>query len=169
MITVFGVNKFIRKTEKQKERIKQKASSYVQGVVRNVLRDLVLNTPQWSGNTAASWTVVTNQSGAASPYSALYESDWEEIDPKWIGDKQAWKEAWAANEATVKSIKWNTLIAIKNNAPHADELATDPAAEDYLRPGNYIPGDVMAIKKVTAKYRVFSNIVGAQLNREFNA
>jgi hypothetical protein len=168
MLTVFGVNKFIRKTEKQKALLKQRAGDYVQKMTRHVLRDLVLNTPQWSGNTAASWTVVTNQSGAASPYSQLYDSDWEDIDPRWIGDKEAWRVAWAANEATVRSIKWNTKISVRNNAPFAEELATDPTIENYLRPGNYIPGDVMAINKVTAKYRVYSNIVGAQLNREFS-
>lgn len=167
MITVFGVNKFIRKTEKQKARLKQRASDYVQKTVKSVLRDLVLNTPQWSGNTAASWTVVTNQAGAASPYSALFQEDWQEVDPRWIGDKRAWNEAWAENKATIESIKWNTKVSIKNRAPFADELATDPAAESQLRPGNFIPGDVMAIKKVTAKYKVYSNIVGAQLNREF--
>lgn len=168
MIEVFGINKFIRKTQKQKELLKKKPSEYVRQMTKRILTELVLLTPQWSGNTAASWKVVTSSSPASTAQSKLYTEDWQNITSKFRGDKEALQIALAENAAALAGIRYNSKIKIINVAPFADELATDPYIENQLRTGNFIPGDVMAVKTVTAKYRVFSNIVGAELAREFN-
>lgn len=167
MIEVFGVNKFIRKTKKQKELLKQKPSEYVRRMTQRILTELVMLTPQWTGNTAASWRIVTSGVSASGGRSPLYREDWQNVTSKFRGDKEALQIALAENAAALASIRYNSKIKIVNVAPFADELATDPHIENQLRTGNFIPGDVMAVKTVTAKYRVFSNIVGAELAREF--
>lgn len=168
MIEVFGINKYIRKTQKQKEILKKKPSEYVRKMTQRILTDLVLLTPQWTGNTAASWKVVTSSVAPSTGNSRLYKENWQDVTSKFRGDKEALQIALAENAAALASIRYNSKIKIINTAPFADELATDPNIENQLRTGNFIPGDVMAVKTVTAKYKVFSNIVGAELAREFN-
>lgn len=167
MIEVFGVNKYIRKTQKQKELLKQRPAEYVRRLTKRILTELVLLTPQWTGNTAASWKVVTSSVSPNTGHSRLYREDWQNVNSKFMGDREALQIALAENAEALNSIRYNSKIKIINVAPFADELATDPHIEKQLRTGNFIPGDVMAVKTVTAKYRVFSNIVGAELAREF--
>ena len=62
MGSIKGLNTFITKTEKQKAQIKQKASTFVRGKVLLVLKDLVNQTPQWSGDLAGSWKVMVGES-----------------------------------------------------------------------------------------------------------
>lgn len=163
-LVIFGLNKYIRKTEKQKERIKVGAAEFTRRKVRAVLRDLVLNTPQWSGNTAASWKIELNYLDTDYTQSSLYlgsdDDAWRNIinSPKFKGDKEAWTVALAANIKALEAIRYNSQIRIVNVGVYAGELATAPERELKLRSGNYIQGDVMAVKTVTFKHKVFSNI-----------
>ena len=46
-----------------KRRIKETATQRVQRFTKDVLIDLAKNTPQWSGDLAASWQVVVGEGG----------------------------------------------------------------------------------------------------------
>lgn len=177
-IVMSGINKYRQKTEKQKARVKQGAANYIRNNTKAILKALVLNTPQWSGNTAASWRIDLNYLPASDGPSKLAVPDWNFLNPqsdeyqgtppKFIGDKEAWEVAKAAAEPALKSIRYNTIVRIVNSAPYAGELASSPEEELKLRKGNFIPGDVMAINYVTAKYKLGSNLVGLQLKNVMN-
>lgn len=161
-VTIFGVNKAVLKTKKQRDRLKNGATNFVKDRVRSVLKDLVLAAPQWSGNTAASWAIeVSGKISGGSP-TELYREDWEDVTPSFRGDPKAWAVARQNNVPAFTSIRWNSKIRIINNAPFADELATmtDAEAKKLLRPDNYIRGDVMAVATVAMKYKMSSNLVG---------
>lgn len=127
-----------------------------QRLVREMLKDLAKNTPQWSGDLAASWQVMVganNQVAVDLGYTYLKgESDF--VNPKWIGDKDAVEHALQANRDAIAKIRWNSHVSIQN----ASQTLTDgdrgdnPLNEDNLRPGNFIPGDIMATALVAAKY-----------------
>lgn len=173
MLRLTGINKYMQKTAAQKARIKNGAANYVRAATRVVLRDLVLNTPQWSGNTAASWRIDLNTLPASEDPSSLYNEDWESVlnfggEPSFIGDKRAWRVALADNAAAFKAIRYNTKVRIVNVAPFADELATESEANLKLRPGNFIPGDVMALKLVSTKYKLLNNELGLQIKQVLN-
>lgn len=177
-IVLSGLNKYRKKTEKEKARVKQGAANYIRNNVKLVLKDLVLNTPQWSGNTAASWRIDLNYMPASESPSKLWVPDWNFLNPQsdeyqgtppsFIGDKDAWTVAKAEAQAPLKAIRYNSVVRIVNTSPYAGELASSPEAELELRKGNYIPGDVMAINYVTAKYKLGSNLVGLQLKNVMN-
>jgi hypothetical protein len=172
MLRLNGLNKYKLKSEAQKAQIRQGAANYVRQSVRTVLRELVLNTPQWSGNTAASWRIDLNSLPADEGYSRLWRDDWMEVldegGPAFIGNKLAWKVALEDNATAFKAIRYNSNIRIVNVAPFADELATGDVKDLKLRKGNYIPGDVMAVKLVAQKHGVFSNEVGLRLKRDMS-
>lgn len=172
-LTLSGLNNYRKKTEKQKARIKQGAANYIRANVRAVLKDLVLNTPQWSGDTAASWRIDLNYLPASDSPSALAVPDWNFLNPqsseyqgtppRFLGDTAAWAVAKAEAEGPLKAIRYNSVVRIVNTAPYAGELAVRSEDELKLRKGNFIPGDVMAVKYVSAKYKLGSNLVGMQL------
>lgn len=171
MIRLSGLNKYRVKTEKQKERIKQGAANYVRAATKAVLKDLVLHTPQWSGETASSWRIDLNYLPASSEKSPLAIDDWKDLagnNPRFLGDRRALTVALAEASDPLKAIRYNTVVRIVNTAPYADTLATGSEEELKLRKGNFIPGDVMAVKYVTTKYKLGSNIVGLQLKDAMN-
>ncbi len=171
MIRFTGLNTYKKKTEAQKALIKSKATDLVRRRTREVLRFLVLNTPQFSGNTAASWRIDLNYKEANRSVSALYDGSLDEIfaeggykEPKeglrLIGDEGAWKEALRMNEAHFRAIRWNANVSIVNVSSVADGLESGDIAEETLRPGNYIPGDVMAVKTAALKFNLMPNSIG---------
>lgn len=163
LIGVKGINAYKAKTELQKARIKQRASDYVKQKVVAVLRDLVLNTPQYTGDTAASWTVKTSSFSVLTGHTPLKEAYWDTAPwyremPKFKGDKEAYRIALAVNDSIISRLQWNSTISIVNTSPTAGKLASGSIPETKLRPGNYIPGDVLAVKYVIAKHKFGAGI-----------
>ena len=170
MLKIVGLNKYLSKSKKQQAQIRNGAANFVRGQTKSVLRDLVLNTPQWTGNTAASWQIETPSVGL-SYYGTSLERDWQELykDTAYFkGDTDAWTVALSNAQPALNSIRYNSTISIQKTAPYGDELATLSEEELGLRKGNYIPGDVMAVNLATAKYKLGSNIVGIGLKQVMN-
>jgi len=168
-----NLNKFVRKTRAQKDRIKQGAANYVRANVRAMLRELVLNTPQWSGDLAASWRIDLNYKPADQFASKFATDDWEDLigQASFKGDQDAWMEALKINQSWLDAIKYNAKVSIVNVKPIALTYATAPESSEEiqrLRPGNYIPGDVMAIAYVSQKFKLNSNITGLTLKSQLN-
>lgn len=124
-----------------------------------VLRELVLNTPQWSGSTAASW-VVEIATYPASKYHYKFAASqlkadlgsWRSQNPvRRIGNTDVLNVSKDVNSERIASIRYNSKISIVNMSPIADELATDP--DFKLRPGNFLPGDYLAIKHTVNKFK----------------
>jgi hypothetical protein len=150
--SLVGLNTFVTKTKKQQAQIKQGAENFVRNKVKAVLKDLVLEAPQWSGNTAASWRIDLNYMPAVD--YILPEADWRTVNPiRFRGGEEAWTLALAANRQHLAAIKYNSIIRIINKAPYADDLATKSAVDLRLREGNYIPGDILALRFVEAKHK----------------
>lgn len=158
MIKITGLSPFLRKTQAQRAQIKQGAANFVRQQTKKVLKDLVLNTPQWSGNTAAMWRVETYAAKDDGRVSKLYTARWKSIlpDPSWKGDEDALKVSLAFASSALASIRYNTRIQIVNNSPVADSIADESIP---LRSGNFIPGDAMAMKLAATKYRMSSEVV----------
>lgn len=162
MLKVTGTSAFLKKSKKQQALITRGAQNFARSQTRAILKDLVLNAPQWSGNTAAMWQIVTPTVGVNPENTSLYLGEgWPTLSglESFIGDERAWRVALKAAKPALASIKYNTRINIQNPSDMAEELATDPDAEQGLRNGNYIPGDVMAVNYATAKYKLSTNVV----------
>lgn len=127
-----------------------------QRLVRDMLKDLAKNTPQWSGDLAASWQVMVgaNNQVATDPGYTYLKDEVAAVDPKWKGDKAAVEHALQVNRDAIAKIRYNSHVSIQNVSQTLTEgdRGDNPLDEKSLRPGNYIPGDVMATALVASKY-----------------
>lgn len=127
--------------------------------VTNILHDLAANTPQWSGDLAASWQVMVGAKNQVAmdigptPFKAEDGKWWEQI-PKAIGSDEAVKYALRMNKTAIDSIRWNSIVTIQNvsNTLTEGDDEGGPLQESDLRPYNFIPGDFMAVHFVADKY-----------------
>lgn len=124
-----------------------------------ILKELVLNTPQWSGSTAASW-VVEIAAYPASKYHYRYaenqlksdKNNWRNQQPiRHIGNADAYNVSKDINLERIASIRYNSKVSIVNVSPIADELGTSP--DFKLRPGNFLSGDYLAVQHTINKFK----------------
>jgi hypothetical protein len=120
--------------------------------VVSILTELVENTPQWSGDLAASWRVRaegnTSRTGGSSS-TGFKRDPIERPAPFFRGDEPAIFYALSVNSEVINSIRYNTRVTIFNDNPTA-EIITQ--SDIVLRPGNFIAGDVMALAHTITKF-----------------
>ena len=181
-VSLKGLNAFVSKTKKQQAQIKRGAANYVRAVAKEVLVTLAENTPQWTGNTAAAWRIdISNAPASFFTYEVFNREPWQTyrnedkvpgsmldsvviIDPYFKGDDPAVNFALKENARALALIKYNSKIRIVNMEPYSSVLATSKEAEYKLRPGNYIEGDVMALRLTEAKFKFRAKNVKLDLN-----
>lgn len=151
---ISNMNAVKHSIDQAKVNLKNTVSSQMRGVVTLMLRDLAANTPQWSGDLAASWQVVVGGEMAPIGYTGFKQVPYEHPAPHFKGDREAVDYTIQMNAGMLKQIRYNRSISIVNNNPTiaAIEVA---GGEAWLRhsPDNFIAGDFMAVKYVAQKYR----------------
>lgn len=154
MLIVKGVNAFVAKTKAQQAQVKQTATAFVRNKTQQILKDLVLIAPQWSGTSASSWGVVLHgqSPGAYNARDLNANQFW--VTPRFRGDKEAFAEALRQNSLNLSSIRWNSRISLVNQDTVAEALQSGEIPAENLRDGNYIdPLDVMGVTMVINKFR----------------
>lgn len=157
-VKISGIELLQKKIRSIPEKAKKSSTALLKHRTWRVLQELVLNTPQWSGATAASWVVEIKAYPASKYHYTAAENelkdavDWfNQSKVRRIGDLSAYLVAKESNYERIASIRYNSKISITNMSPIADELATNPDFE--LRPGNFLPGDYLAIKHTVTKFK----------------
>lgn len=155
MIEVKGLNAFLKKTEAQRARVKQKATDFVRGKAKLVLLEAYRVSPQWSGDFAYNWSIETSTSGSRG-YTPFYKKDktgrkdTDLFEPVQMGDPAAGTSAMRQWEHySLGSIKWNSKIKLVNYAPEAEGIAT---GELVTRPENIIPGATCVLAYLQQKF-----------------
>lgn len=155
MAFITGLESF-RNTLKQANAAAQgQATAVYRKQVRAILKDLAASTPQFSGDLAASWQVVVGKGAVPEDkgYTNLKDTVEPGQEPHFKGDKAAISYALAANSYRLEQIRWNSVVSIANVSSTLTGGEGDkPLQEIDLRPGNFIPGDFMAVRYVAAKY-----------------
>jgi hypothetical protein len=162
MAGVKNLNAFMSAMERAKTNLKSTVTQRYQKFVFLVLQDLALNTPQWSGDLAASWQVVTGAKGSPTPLPAtgfkanLPGKGYEWPAPHQKGDRPAVDYALVNNSFIIESIRWNSKVSIQNINPTQDKLS-----EEALRPVNRpeISGDIMAAAYVAARWSTKTRVL----------
>jgi hypothetical protein len=153
---------FTKTLASARAKIEGKATARYQKFVKQTVRELSRNTPQWSGDLAASWQVIVGKGAIAAdpPYTGL-KGNYTLGDkaPHFIGDRGAVNLAVRLNADAIKSIRWNSVVRIENNSEtlltgdNEEDFNLGPITEQNLREGNYIPGDIMAVKTVALMHK----------------
>lgn len=158
-VFITGLDSFQGTVLRKIAKAKHNVTGRYRKLVADMLKELVLNTPQYSGDLAASWQVVVGRKGEAlSPDFVRMNvglkdaDDWYRSNPRQIGNIGALQIAMANNKSAIASIRWNSRVEIVNNNETV-AIITSPEGEEALREGNYIPKDVMAIVHTLEKFR----------------
>ena len=145
---------FKRTVANLKEQVKGTATSRYQNFVTAVLTDLAKNTPQWSGDLAASWQVVVGRGSTPDARNMFIKSvPYERPAPHSKGDMEAVNVALNFNREAIGSIRWNSIVSLANSNRTVGEIRVK-GGDAWLRPANRpsIPGDIMAVAFVAHKY-----------------
>lgn len=155
MIGAKNLNAWIKKSDAAKKQVKTKATHFVQAKVKQVLKDALTVSPQWSGNMAVNWFIETNQTGSAGEIGKFKVTPWQKLQNPWTAKKAGDQEAvhynlQYLNTDTIASLKWNSRIRLVNYTEAAEKIE---AGQVKLRPENYIPGGVGVLAYLKAKYK----------------
>ena len=146
---------FKRTIEYEKARVKGQATKRYQKFVTAILTDLAKNTPQWSGDLAASWEVVIGAGGEASPHydTPFKQRPHQRPAPFFRGDMPAVKYTLMVNKFAIDTLKWNNKVSVVNNNPTLHQIQKHaPTGDGWLRPRNFISGDILATAFVAHKW-----------------
>lgn len=165
MLKLHGVEAAMEKLKKHELLVKGKIADTKRNLIRAVMYDLILHSPQWSGNLASQWYVETNlnTNGAYRPLPGYMAPDmWRSTENPYVrGDDPALHMTASRELPGVSNIKWNTKVRIVNHAPYALEVENNigPPGKS-IREENQLAsyGGVAMVGYVTMKYSNLRNI-----------
>lgn len=136
--------------EKKKAIAEDVASKHIQNICYRLLYDAAVASPQWSGDYASNWNIVSGRKPRYDSY--LKVIPWQNLigEERARGDELAVELAIDRSYEPISKIRWNMKIRLVNTAPIADELE---AMEINLRPVNRLTPDVSVISFLKMKYR----------------
>lgn len=151
-LEIKGLQAFIKKSEMERLRAKAKITEGVRRVVAGVFRDVVMTTPQYSGNLASNWYIVYGSWG--SPYHELSTHGVRTKQPYERGDDPAVSETLDRELWKLDNIRWNSKVTIRNSTPYATEVEAGIGPNNLeIRPENKIGGEVVMAELTAMKYQ----------------
>lgn len=127
----------------------EKATNHIKKICANLLYDAALASPQWSGDYASNWRIVTDSLPGYDPQ--LKVSPWQDLEaPYQMGDEPAVGIAVGRGRSAISKIRWNMPIYLVNVAPVADELE---AGTVRLRLENKLSPEMSVVSYLKMNYR----------------
>jgi hypothetical protein len=155
VLKVTGTSAFLAKLKKANALVRGTVSDTHRKLVTQIFTDLVMNSPQWSGNLAQQWSIDFHGSKGAYRPIPGYGQDWQEKSPYHKGSDPAVGATLARELRKVPDIKWNTKVTITNYAPYASDVENNIGPDGKgIRPENKLEsyGKVAMVAYVTMKY-----------------
>lgn len=151
-LEIKGLQAFIKKNEMERLRAKAKITEGVRRVVAGVFRDVVMTTPQYSGNLASNWYIVFGPWGA--PYRELPSYGVTTDHPYERGNDPAVSETLDRELWKLDNIRWNSKVLIRNSTPYASDVEAYRGPNGKpIRPENKINGQVIMAELTAMKYQ----------------
>ena len=160
MLKVGNSQGFIRKLRKDHVNLVNKVAETHRRIIEHILRDLVVWSPQWSGNLASNWTLEYTGMPSAYQQSPRYQSPVRgqgpetEFDPYRMGSEPTVSQTIARERQKIAGIRYNTIVTIVNKTPYAKDVqdGKGPYGRN-IRDVNLGPyGKVAMLALVTTKY-----------------
>ena len=135
--------------EAKKAYAEEKATNYVKKICANLLYDAAMASPQWSGDYASNWRIVTDSIPGYDPQ--LKVNPWQSVeDPFEMGDDLAVSIAVDRGRGAIDKVRWNMPIYLINATPVADLL---DAGQVNLRPVNKLSPEMSVVSYLKMNYR----------------
>ena len=158
MLKVSGTRELANRLRKDVAKIKGSIQMTHQNLVRRMFIDLVVHTPQWSGDLASHWAIEFHGKSAPAPFTAGLGERFKE--PYQMGSEPAIRVAVTRELAKIPEIKYNSKVSFVNNMPYTSEVQAgvgpyNPKTGDYreIRDENKLFGKVAMVAFIDAKYR----------------
>lgn len=148
--------------------IERDVTHALRGFATTVFRELVENSPQWSGNLAANWNIGIN--APSGDYNELVDKTgaWYghadqqhrgDFDPRVRGHAYAVGVAMGRNLPQLRAVGLRDTVHIGNNTGYLERVEddeSDSGKSPYIRPENKIDGVVALREYVQLKYSTLS-------------
>jgi len=135
--------------EAKKAYVEQKATNHIQKICANLLYDAAMASPQWSGDYASNWRIVTDSIPGYDPQ--LKVNPWQSVEnPYEMGDDLAVSIAVDRGRSSVDKVRWNMPIYLVNTASVSDLLE---AGQVNLRPVNKLSPEMSVVSYLKMNYR----------------
>lgn len=156
MLRVDNLRRFQLSIQAERARLEKNVTQAYRDFVAKAFQDLLMHTPQYSGQLAASWHILlTNDAVPSQPgwYKKGHTGRFygNTFEPGEMGDGEAVAEAWDRESPKIDRIRWNTNVSFANSDPNAGAIQAN-ALEPPLRPVNLVNGAVAMAAYVRQKY-----------------
>lgn len=148
-LDIQGLRSWQRSIQAEKARKIGQLTKQYQAFVVKVFEDLVLHTPQWSGNLAANWQVRLTNDGPATHqnwYKKGHTGGFQDhtYQPVQVGDGEAPYTAIERAAAQIEKMHWNTKVRFENPERYAELVSSGvgPHGKE-LRPVHVPPFEMM--------------------------
>lgn len=129
--------------------VEDKATNHIKKICADLLYDAALASPQWSGDYASNWRIVTDTPAAYDPQFKVVP--WQALkDPFEKGDDPAVSFVVGAGLSSIDKVRWNKPVRLVNPTPVAELLET---GQIMLRPVNRLSPDVSVVSYLKMNYR----------------
>ena len=147
-IEVKNLNSFLRKTKAQRALIKSTPTEFVKRKVTQILKTVLKESPQYSGDFVSNWQVVTANNPHTGYtkdwYKNLLDAEYRNMDIKdskqiksyydkvrYAGHPEAIQEPLASGLAVISTIKYNTKVTLVNSSPISGSIKTGNMDPNY--------------------------------------
>jgi hypothetical protein len=148
-LDIQGLRSWQRSIQAEKARKVGQVTKQYQEFIKKVFEDLVLHTPQWSGNLAAGWQVRLTNDGPATRvnwYKKNHTGGFKDktYEPVQIGDGEAPYTAIERALPQIEKVYWNTKVRFENAVAYAEDVSVGvgPKGKE-LRPMHVPPFEMM--------------------------
>ena len=165
MLQTKGTQNLMRKLKKDLEFLPGQVQATHQRLVRDIFTDLVMNTPQYTGNLARNWTIeFTGVPGKSYSESAdkrdlkqMGFKKYQDLNEVYqMGMDPAVGDTLDRELKKIPLIKYNTIVTMRNTTPYAEEVeANEGPSGAEIRAQNIHPtyGKVAMVGYVEMKYK----------------
>ena len=119
MITAKGFDSMAAKLKAGLKKIEDDLNKKHRTLGRKVFTDLVVNSPQWSGNLASNWYIT---SGSYKPIAGYSSTEWYNQNPYAKGDDPAVSMTLMREVPKLQSLTYKDKIVIGNRTPYASDI-----------------------------------------------
>ncbi len=163
-LKTLNLSEFDTALDRALDALEREVTFAFRGFTVTVFRELVENSPQWSGNLAANWNIGINAPSPEYSEMSTKTGSWYghadqqhrgAFDPFVRGAPFAVGVALGRNLPKTRVIKFNDTVYLSNNTPYLHHVAADESDDGkspYIRPENKIDGVVALGEYVKAKY-----------------
>ena len=170
MLKVTGTRELAQRLRKDIDKIKGSITKSHQNLVKVMFRDLVIHTPQWSGDLASHWAIEFHGKTAPAPFTQGMGRVVKE--PYQMGSEPTVSMTLARELAKIPEIRYNSIVSFVNKMPYAELVEEgvgpyNPKTGDYreIRDENKLFGKVAMKAYLEAKYQNRSELRKALIKR----